>query len=199
MPAPDRRTGSRSDLAKGLADAPGERASQLLGTALSADTASGILRLSTVPCVIVRPEALVSIQKQLELTVGGSAKGILYLSGERSARDGMNPLDAEVAAGTPLSLASARRITESAALLGWGRIEIASFDPDGSRLLLTVKNSPLARAYGTSKKPVCHFLSGWIAGLGHGLWDREVLCEETGCAAQGQARCEFELRPTTVL
>lgn len=198
MPPPD-RTGSRVDLAKGRADGPREGATQLLGTVLSADTDSGILRLSKVPCVIVRPEAIVSIQKQLELTIGGSAKGILYLSGERSAREGMNPLDANVEAVAPLSLARARRITDSAALLGWGRIEIALFDPEGSRLRLTVKNSPLARAYGTSKKPVCHFLSGWIAGLGRGLMDQEVLCEETACAAQGQPHCEFDLRPMTAL
>ena len=40
----------------------------------------------------VRPEAIVSIQKQLEVTIGGSSKGILYLSGEKSACDGMSPL-----------------------------------------------------------------------------------------------------------
>ena len=121
------RNGSPIDLTKGLTDLPPDRASKLLGAALSADTVSGVLRLYDVPCVIVRPEAIVSIQKQLELTVGGSAKGILYLSGERSARDGMNPLDTEVPPGAPLSLANARRITESAALLGWGRIEISLF------------------------------------------------------------------------
>jgi len=42
---------------------------------------------------------------------------------------------------------------------------------------------------------VCHFLTGWIAGLGRSLLEREVLCEETACAAQGRGRCEFELRP----
>jgi predicted hydrocarbon binding protein len=197
MPVRDRNV-SPIGLTKGLADLPPEAASKLLGSALSADTGSGVLRLFDVPCVIIRPEAIVSIQKQLELTVGGSAKGILYLSGERSARDGMSPLEADVPPSAPLSLANARRITESAALLGWGRIEISEFDPERGRLLLTVKNSPLARAYGTSKKPVCHFLSGWIAGLGRSLLDREVLCEEFTCAAQGHGRCEFELRPMTM-
>lgn len=196
MPARDRNT-RKTELAKGVSHLPPERASKLLGDALSADADSGVLRLSAVPCVIVRPEAITSIQKQLELTIGGSAKGILYLSGERSAREGMNPLEADVSPAAPLTLANARRITESAALLGWGRIEISSFEPDRGRLLLTVKNSPLARAYGTSKKPVCHFLSGWIAGLGRTLMEREVLCEETACAAQGHVRCEFELRPMT--
>src|SRR5207247_3032487 len=67
------------------------------------------------------------------------------------------------------------------------------------RLVLTVSNSPLARAYGGSTKPVCHFLTGWIAGLGRNLLEREVLCEETACAAQAHGRCEFELRPLSPL
>jgi len=100
-----------------------------------------------------------------------------------------------VAAGRPPTLANARRIMEGVALLGWGRLEISLFDSGRGRLLLTLKNRPLARAYGTSKKPVCHFLTGWITSLGRTLLEREVLCEETACAAQGQDRCEFELRP----
>jgi predicted hydrocarbon binding protein len=86
-----------------------------------------------------------------------------------------------------------------AALLGWGRVDISTFDPVHGRLMLTVKNSPLARAYGASKKPACHFLSGWIGGLGRFLLDRDVLCEEIACLAQGHERCEFEVRPTTPL
>ncbi|MGI0148046.1 MAG: V4R domain-containing protein [Thermoplasmata archaeon] len=62
-----------------------------------------------------------------------------------------------------------------------------------------MKTSPLARAYGTSKKPVCHFLAGLIAGLGRSLLERDVLCEETACVAQGHERCKFELRPTAPL
>jgi len=78
-------------------------------------------------------------------------------------------------------------------------LEISLFDPEHGRLVLTVSNSPLARAYGSSKKPVCHFLTGWIAGLGRNLLERDVLCEETACEAQGHGRCEFELRPLSPL
>lgn len=187
------------DFAKDLGSLAPERAAEYLVDALEIDSSAGVLRLFDVPCVIVRTEAIVNIQRQLELTIGGSSKGILYLSGEKSARDGMGPLASIVAAGGPLTLASARRIMDVVALLGWGRLEISLFDPGPSRLLLTLKNSPLARAYGTSKKPVCHFLTGWIAGLGRTLLEREVLCEETACAAQGEEQCKFELRPITSL
>jgi len=162
---------------------------------MAADTRSGVLRFAKVPSIIVRPEAIVNIQRQLEQTIGGSSKGILYLSGETSARDGMTPFESIVSARAPLTLANARRLMDASALLGWGRLEISLFDPENGRLVLTITNSPLARAYGPSKKPVCHFLTGWVAGLGRSLLEREVLCEETACAAQGRDRCEFELRP----
>lgn len=195
MPARDRKA-STVNLVRDVADLTPERAGELLASVLRPDPKAGVLLLADVPCLIVRPEAVVNIQRQLEVTIGGSSKGILYLAGERSAQEGMSPLESMVSTSPPLTLANARRIMETSALLGWGRAEISMFDPQRGRLLLTVSNSPLARAYGSSKKPVCHFLSGWIAGLGRALLEREVLCEEVSCAAQGRDRCEFELRPT---
>lgn len=195
MPTRDRKAVS-VDRAVDLITLPPERAKDFLAASLESDTKEGVLRLSNVPVVIIRPEAMVNIQKQLEGTIGGSSKGILYLSGERSAQSGMNPFESILSTEAPLTLANARRLMEASALVGWGRLEISQFDPEHGRLLLTITNSPLARAYGTSKKPVCHFLAGWIAGIGRNLLEREVLCEETACAAQGRDRCEFELRPT---
>ncbi len=198
MPARDRRA-STIDLTADLSDLSPQGAREFLAAALEANAKTGVLRLSNVPSLIVRPEAIVNIQRQLELTIGGSSKGILYLSGERSAQEGMNPFDSILSTRAPLTLANARRLMDVSALLGWGRLEMSLFDPEHGRLVLTVSNSPLARAYGSSKKPVCHFLTGWIAGLGRNLLEREVLCEETACAAQGHGRCEFELRPLSPL
>ena len=198
MPARDRRA-STIDLTADLSVLSPQGAREFLAAALEANAKTGVLRLSNVPSLIVRPEAIVNIQRQLELTIGGSSKGILYLSGERSAQEGMNPLESILSTRAPLTLANARRLMDVSALLGWGRLEMSLFDPEHGRLVLTVSNSPLARAYGSSKKPVCHFLTGWIAGLGRNLLEREVLCEETACAAQGHGRCEFELRPLSPL
>jgi predicted hydrocarbon binding protein len=194
MPARDRKA-STINLAVDLSTLTPERATEFLAAAMEADTRSGVLRFAKVPSVIVRPEAIVNIQRQLEQTIGGSSKGILYLAGDRSAREGMNPFESIVSTRAPLTLANARRLMDASALLGWGHLEISLFDPENGRLVLTITNSPLARAYGPSKKPVCHFLTGWVAGLGRSLLEREVLCEETACAAQGRDRCEFELRP----
>src|SRR5438128_2929875 len=88
MPARDRKSSTLSAQLD-LAGMGPEEASELLAAALHPDPRSGILRLADQPCLIVRPEVIVSIQKQLEQTVGGSAKGILYLAGERSSDAGM--------------------------------------------------------------------------------------------------------------
>ncbi len=188
------RKALKIDATTDLSRVPPEQARELLAASLVPDPTSGVLRLSDEPCVIVRPEAIVNIQKQLEQTIGGSSKGVLYLSGERSSHAGVSPLEPILRSSARLTIDGAKRIADASALLGWGRAEITSFDPVRARLLLSLTNSPLALAYGPSKKPVCHFLAGWIAGLGQILLEREVLCEETACAAQGRERCEFELR-----
>ncbi len=76
MPARDRKASTISPQMD-LAGMNSDEARELLAAALTPDPQSGILRLSDQPCLILRAEVIVSIQKQLEQTVGGSAKGIL--------------------------------------------------------------------------------------------------------------------------
>src|SRR5207244_12311277 len=144
MPARDRKA-STINLAEDLSALSPERAKEFLAAALEPDTRSGVLRFSKVPSVIVRPEAIVNIQRQLEQTIGGSSKGILYLSGERSGRDGMNPFESIVSTRAPLTLANARPLMDVSALLGSGRLEISLFDPYTARLVLAVSHRPLPR------------------------------------------------------
>ena len=173
-----------------------EEARDLLAAALLPDPKSGILRLSDQPCLLIRPELIVSLQKQLEQTVGGSAKGIIYLAGQRSAASGLEFYAALTnGIAKPFTLEVAKRVIDASALLGWGRTEMIRFKPDAGEFSVARLNSPLALAYGPSEKPVCHFLAGWMAGIGRLLVDKDLLCEETACVAQGRARCEFEIRP----
>src|SRR5256885_8239727 len=133
MPRRDRKA-STIGLAADLSTLTPERATEFLAASLEADTRSGVLRLSRVPSVIVRPEAIVNIQRQLEQTIGGSSKGILYLSRGRSAPDGMNPFESIVSTRPPPTPANARRLMDAPALPGWGRFGISLFDPEGGRL-----------------------------------------------------------------
>lgn len=193
---PRTRRASLTDPPVELSSLTTEEARALLAAALTPNPQAGILQLHGQPCVIVRPEVIVNIQKQLEQTIGASAKGLMYLAGERSSREGVVPPRAfsEGVAG-PRSVDGARRIIDGFAMLGWGHAELSVFDPEKGRLSLRVVNSPVAVAYGPSKTPVCHFLAGWAGGMGRALVGREVLCEEASCRAQGREFCEFEMRP----
>ena len=195
MPSRDRKA-SAVHSQPAVSQAGPDESLEPLASVLSPDPETGILRLADQPCILIRPELIVSIQKQLEQTIGGSAKGILYLAGERSAASGLEFYRA-LAKGIsqPLTLEGAKRISDASALLGWGRTEILRFKPEAGLLSVARDNSPLALAYGPSTKPVCHFLAGWMAGIGQLLLGKELVCEEIACVAQGRPRCEFELRP----
>jgi predicted hydrocarbon binding protein len=194
--SPRERKSGTKDAEANLSSLSSEGARRFLASALASDPRTGILRLHGQPCVIVRPKVLVNIQKQLEQTMGGSAKGIMYLAGERSSRDGVVPVHAIPGNdGASLTLEGARRMIDAFSVLGWGHAEVVMFDAEHDRLVLRIVNSPMALGYGPSSKPVCHFLAGWAAGMGEALVGRELLCEEVACKAQGRGYCEFELRP----
>src|SRR3989440_11998416 len=89
MPARDRKA-STINLAEDLSALSPERAKEFLVAALEPDTRSGVLRFSKVPSVIVRPEAIVNIQRQLEQTIGGALKGRTSLSRAGSAPGGVD-------------------------------------------------------------------------------------------------------------
>ncbi len=164
---------------------------------LEPDPRTGRLTLFDHRYVLARPETLVNIQKQLEQTVGQSTKGFLYLAGEKSAQEGLHLVErlTEGIDTRSMNVQGLKRMIDVLALLGWGRFEITELDVDARRYGLSLSNSPLAEAYGPSKRPVCHLLSGFLAGIGLDLLGQSLLCEETACKAQGKPRCEFRLQP----
>src|SRR2546430_16493455 len=100
MPARDRKA-STINLAEDLSALSPERAKEFLVAALEPDTRSGVLRFSKVPSVIVRPEAIVNIQRQLEQTIGGAPKGNPFPPRGRRPPGGGNPSRASGAAAPP--------------------------------------------------------------------------------------------------
>ena len=162
------------------------------------DPKGGAFRLLQQRLLIVRPEALVDLQKHLEETIGLSSKGFLYLAGEKSASEG-HDVFASLAPAPAESLApldALRKRIGAMSLLGWGRLDVVAEDPSARRFLVSLEDSPIAEAYGDSKRPVCHLLAGWIAGTAQAVLAEDLLCEEVACRAQGRPRCEFRLRPT---
>ncbi len=185
----------------GVTFEPGEFPASELWSFLAAnideDPKGGLFRLFDQRLLIMRPGALADLQKHLEETLGLSSKGFLYLAGEKSAREG-HALFERPDESRPASPDETVRLAASIAplaLLGWGRLELGAIDPGAHRFLVTLENSPIAEAYGESKRPVCHLLAGWVAGIAERVLGRSFLCEEMSCVSQGKPRCEFQLRP----
>jgi predicted hydrocarbon binding protein len=178
-----------------LARLTSSEARDLLAAHMSIDVTEGALEAFHCRFMFMRPEVLVNIQKQLEGTVGASTKGFLYLAGERSGKDALHTIEGLVPTSQSVEPEFVKRLTDAGALFGWGRYEVIVMEPDGSQIILALTNSPIATSYGPSKKPVCHLLAGWLAGIVNRIFKKEFLCEETACVAQGRPRCEFRVRP----
>lgn len=195
--APPDSGGDPPDGEKELATLRPEEARALLARSLRLDSSGGRLEWFGDRHVLIRPALLVNLQRQMEQTVGASTKGILYLAGEKSGKEGVHEIP-DLLRGFPLEetpFETAKRMADILALAGWGRFEVGSLDVERRRGVITLENSAIAEMYGPSKKPVCHLLAGWIAGIASRLFGTEILCEEAACRAQGKDRCEFQLQP----
>jgi bacteriochlorophyll 4-vinyl reductase len=147
--------------------------------------------------MLFRFEFLVAIQKQLETTIGTSAKGVLYLSGERAAAEVMPAMASrlkELPTGKE-ALTEIQRMSDIWATVGVGRAIITTFTPGEGRYSFKIEDSTFPAAYGPSSRPVCHLWAGWAAGVAKRLFGRDVLCEEVACRSMGARFCEFEIRP----
>ncbi len=85
-------------------------------------------------------------------------------------------------AGKKAVLVTVKRIDEEAKAEGEGE------------LMIKVENSFIAKEYGKSGVPVCHFLRGYCAGIGEALTNQEMDAEEVKCVACGDDHCEFAIK-----
>ena len=88
----------------------------------------------------------------------------------------------------------ARRLAAMGGTIGWGQFELERLAADG--MVVTVRRSPFAEAYGPATAPVCHLTRGVLESLATVTLGRPARVIETGCAAMGAAECRFEARPS---
>ena len=170
---------------------------EFLVNSLLLDTVLGHVELMGHPIMLFRFEFLVAIQKQLETTIGNSAKGVLYLAGERAAEQVLPAMSTqlrELPTGRE-SLSALRRMSDLWATIGVGRATITEFYPSEGRFAFRIEHGTYPAAYGESDKPVCHLWAGWAAGVAKRLFHRVTMCEEVHCVAMGDSGCEFILGP----
>lgn len=86
----------------------------------------------------------------------------------------------------------------TAALFGYGEIELIERNEKEGTTKIKIKHSPIAEAwvklFGKNDKPICHFLRGEFAGATSEVDSCEVETVETKCLAKGDPYCLVEIR-----
>ena len=147
------------------------------------DDGAGALTFAGSRYLLIRPETLAALQKAVEATVGVQAADCLAAGGRAGGARATASL-----AGTGEE--RARRLVEMGGAIGWGEFTLERFT--GDSLVVTVRRSPFAEAYGASATPVCHLTRGVLQSLATMTLGRPARTLETECAAAGANRCRFE-------
>jgi predicted hydrocarbon binding protein len=147
---------------------------------------AGALTLNGARYLLIRPETLAALHKAMELALGPRA-------GECLAAGGRAGGARATAALSGTTEERARRLAAMGGVIGWGEFTLERLTADG--LVVTVRRSPFAEAYGASREPVCHLTRGVLESLAVATLGRPARVTETQCAAMGAAACRFEARP----
>jgi predicted hydrocarbon binding protein len=152
-------------------------------TARIEDDGAGALRIGGARYLLIRPETLVALQKAVEAALGPRAADCVAAGGRAGGARA-------TAALTGTTEERARQLAAIGGAIGWGQFSIERLTADG--LIVTVRASPFAEAYGPASAPVCHLTRGVLEALAAVALDRPARVVETACAAMGASHCRFE-------
>jgi len=146
------------------------------------DDGAGRLTIGGARYLLIRPETLAALQKQVEAVAPGAAADCLVAGGRAGGAHAARELagDAE---------ARVRRLLDTGRAIGWGHFVLERLAPH--ELVVTVAHSPFAEAYGPSPTPVCHLTRGVLESLAARVLERPLAVRESACAATGAPRCRF--------
>jgi predicted hydrocarbon binding protein len=157
---------------------------------LEYDESCGVITFKDVRYMVIRPDTVVDFQKAVEAELGDRVAEMMmsggYTGGSRSSaryKEVFDYSDEEIVAF----------MCKMGGEIGWGRFETEKLDTESKELIITVRNSPFAEAYGSSDKGVCHMIRGVLAGMAAGIFGTEVTSEEALCRAKGDELCRFVL------
>lgn len=158
---------------------------------LKFDDTRGALLYKDVRYLLIRPETLIAFQKAAEEKLGAGADELLYAGGftggslsAKRYREVFGLSDQQ----------SVEFMAKMGTEIGWGKMQVSSFNVPSGELVLVVESSPFASAYGNSDRGVCHLVRGVFAGLASGIFARDVEAREEECVAMGHARCKIVVR-----
>jgi predicted hydrocarbon binding protein len=143
--------------------------------------------------IVLGAGTFVELQKGAETLLGDEASAVFYEAGIRSGNEGARNLLAE---WEERGVDFIKRLGPLMASTGngWLKVEEINVDFKLKEGHMRVNQSFIAKTYGQSDKPVCHFLCGFISGFMSEVLGESVTTEETHCEAKGDPCCEFTFK-----
>jgi predicted hydrocarbon binding protein len=155
---------------------------------LEYDEGRGTLTFKDVRYMLIRPDTVVDFQKAVEAELGDRTAEMMmaggYTGGSRSSQRYKEVFDYSNEEIVAFMCNMGREI-------GWGDFEVEEFDQEVRRLVVLVRNSAFAEAYGDADRGVCHLIRGVMAGMAAGIFGADVRSDETHCRAKGDPHCRF--------
>jgi len=148
---------------------------------------AGALTLNGARYLLIRPETLAALQKAVEAALGPRADECFAAGGRAGGARA-------TAALTGTTEERARGLAAMGGTIGWGEFALERLAADG--MVVSVRRSPFAEAYGPAPSPVCHLTRGVLESLATMVLGRPARALETSCAAMGARECRFEARAT---
>jgi predicted hydrocarbon binding protein/ACT domain-containing protein len=152
--------------------------------------------------LIVRADVVSSILDRVKGIFGAdgkAGKAIVYGMGEAAGRTFYRGIARQIKTETIKS-----RLKDVVGLdtaQGWGDFRLTSMDLNKTTASVTVLNGfecvRLQGADSPSATSTCDFVRGHLAGLFSEMFGKRMDASETLCVARGDAKCQFEIVPST--
>lgn len=140
--------------------------------------------------VLVNRDALMDAYREIFKLAGFGLGGVLKKTGELAWKQGIKHIKEQFAVDTE-SLDDV--ITGlSSITVESGMAKNVEWDSDSRQIY--IQGSLMAQSIGTSKRPVCYPLSGFIKGFVNEFAGTAMDVEEIQCQAQGHLCCTFQLK-----
>ena len=159
---------------------------------------TGVWSTDGMPMLYVPRHFFLGNHAAVEAALGRDAYArILYDAGHRSAYHWCNEEAREHRlSGLAVFEHYLKRLSER----GWGLFRLTDADPNAMTARIVLRHSAfvLGQPQGAGKR--CYMFAGWFAGAMDWLADQHggvtrAQCEETQCASEGHAHCEFIVSP----
>jgi len=165
---------------------------------LEYDKTTGALTYKGVRYLLIRPETVVTFQKEMETALGEKANQGFYQGGfsggylsSKKYKEVFNFSDRQII----------EFMMEMGTQIGWGRFSLTHFDFETKIIRISVENSPFVRAHEESSKGTCDLIRGVVGGMASVIFNQTCIASEVECISKGFDRCLFvvDLKPRNLI